>query len=237
MAAEHGEPRQHYDVGMPAAYEWQSLTTKRRAQFDARYGMLVRELGTTRAMHRQTFTLGVGVNAKIYDGLREKNAEDTTSSAAQYFTSSAPIRPTVKSIGSKPDKRKDEPACGIVRSFLPAHDSVTYKANLAHDRDQIACLNHNILEDSRVDFHRRLPCQKTTAGEISKKRRRASLLGRVSSRPLTTPPRVQRTVSCLHPRRLPAPAPRRSDFVPNRRRVNEMAVYLRPLATSVPNRP
>ena len=56
MADEYGKPPYSRDVRIPAAYEWQSLKTKRGAELEAHYVTLLRELGTRRGMLGQIFT-------------------------------------------------------------------------------------------------------------------------------------------------------------------------------------
>ena len=118
MADEYGKPPHHRDVGIPTAYDWQSLRTKRGAELESHYVTLLRELGTRRGMLGQIFTkaqnkiqdpaklyrlvdmvddtawvtLRADVKGDIYEGLLEKNAEDTKSGAGQYFTPRALIR-------------------------------------------------------------------------------------------------------------------------------------------------
>ena len=56
MADEYGKPPYHRDVGIPPAYDWQSLKTKRGAELEGHYVTLMRELGTRRGMLGQIFT-------------------------------------------------------------------------------------------------------------------------------------------------------------------------------------
>ena len=56
MADEYGKPPYHRDVGIPPAYDWQSLKTKRGAELEGHYVTLLRELGTRRGMLGQIFT-------------------------------------------------------------------------------------------------------------------------------------------------------------------------------------
>lgn len=59
---------------------------------------------------------------KIYEGLLEKNAEDTKSEAGQYFTPRTLIWAMVKCIRPEPTKASAAPACGTVGFFLAAYD-------------------------------------------------------------------------------------------------------------------
>ena len=128
MADEYGKPPYDRDVGIPAEYGWQSLRAKRGADLEAHYVTLLRELGTRRGMLGQIFTkaqnkiqdpaklyrlidmvddtdwitLGADVKGDIYEGLLEKNAEDTKSGAGQYFTPRALIRAMVECVRPEP---------------------------------------------------------------------------------------------------------------------------------------
>ena len=50
-------------------------------------------------------TMGTDVKGQIYEGLLEKNAEDTKSGAGQYFTPRALIRVMVECLNLQPKKR------------------------------------------------------------------------------------------------------------------------------------
>ena len=45
MADEYGRPPYNRDVGIPTDFSWQSLKTKRGAELDGHYAVLLRELG------------------------------------------------------------------------------------------------------------------------------------------------------------------------------------------------
>jgi type I restriction enzyme M protein len=66
--------------------------------------------------------LGADIKGDIYEGLLEKNAEDTKSGAGQYFTPRALIRAMVECIGPQPEKTIADPACGTGGFFLAAYD-------------------------------------------------------------------------------------------------------------------
>ncbi len=118
MADEYATPPYKRDVGIPAEYNWQSLKSKNGTDLEDHYVSLLRELGTRKGMLGQIFTkaqnkmqdpaklfrlidmvddtewvsMGADVKGDIYEGLLEKNAEDTKSGAGQYFTPRALIR-------------------------------------------------------------------------------------------------------------------------------------------------
>ena len=78
--------------------------------------------------------IGADVKGEIYEGLLEKNAEDTKSGAGQYFTPRALIRAMVECVRPEPMKTIADPACGTGGFFLSAYDFLV--ANHALDREQ-----------------------------------------------------------------------------------------------------
>ena len=62
-----------------------------------------------------------------YEGLLEKNAQDTKGGAGQYFTPRPLIRALVECIRPAPGERICDPACGTGGFLLAAHDYVATK--------------------------------------------------------------------------------------------------------------
>jgi type I restriction enzyme M protein len=56
--------------------------------------------------------LSADVKGDVYDGLLEKNAQNTKPGAGQYFTRLAQIRGMVDCIAPKPGETVCDPACG-----------------------------------------------------------------------------------------------------------------------------
>jgi type I restriction enzyme M protein len=168
MADEYAKPPYSRDVGIPDGYDWASLTALRGAELEAHYVKLLRKLGEQKGMLGQIFTkaqnkitdpaklfrlidmvdgtkwvmLGADVKGDIYEGLLERNAEDTKSGAGQYFTPRALIRAMVECIRPEPGKTIADPSCGTGGFFLAAHDFLTDSENFALDKDQKAFLKH-----------------------------------------------------------------------------------------------
>ncbi len=160
MADEYGRPPHNRDVGIPSDYNWQSLRTKRGAELEVHYITLLRELGKRPGMLGQIFTkaqnkiqdparlyslitmidetewvlLGTDVKGDIYEGLLEKNAEDTKSGAGQYFTPRALIKAMVACMRPEPGKTIADPSCGTGGFFLAAYDFLV--TNYRLDRPQ-----------------------------------------------------------------------------------------------------
>mgnify|MGYP000043479660 CR=1 FL=1 len=148
MADEYSQAPYNRDVGIPDEYTWQSLKSKRGAALEGHYVKLLRELGNTSGMLGQIFTkaqnkiqdpaklsrlielvndtswvmLGADTKGTIYEGLLEKNAEDTKSGAGQYFTPRALIKTIVECVKPEPNKTIADPACGTGGFFLAAYD-------------------------------------------------------------------------------------------------------------------
>ena len=78
--------------------------------------------------------LDVDVKGDAYEGLLQKNAQDTKSGAGQYFTPRPLIKAMVKAVNPKPDQTIADPACGTGGFFLAAKDHITNEHTL--DRDQ-----------------------------------------------------------------------------------------------------
>ena len=144
MADEYAKPPYNRDVGIPTQYTWPNLKAKRGAELEAHYIELLRELGQAKDVLGQIFTksqnkiqdpaklyrlidmidevqwvtMGADVKGDIYEGLLERNAEDTKSGAGQYFTPRALIRAMVECVRPEPGKTIADPACGTGGFFL-----------------------------------------------------------------------------------------------------------------------
>ena len=84
--------------------------------------------------------LDMDVKGEIYEGLLQKNAEDTKSGAGQYFTPRSLIQTMVAVMQPTPGMDICDPACGTGGFFLAAHDHL---AKLPMDRDQKKFLRYD----------------------------------------------------------------------------------------------
>jgi type I restriction enzyme M protein len=160
MADEYTKPPYNRKLRIPKEYNWQSLTPLRGAELEVHYINTLRELGKEKGILGQIFSksqnkiqdpaklyklvdlidkenwvmMGADVKGDIYEGLLEKNAEDTKSGAGQYFTPRALIRAMVECVRPEPMKTIADPACGTGGFFLAAYDFITANHNL--DREQ-----------------------------------------------------------------------------------------------------
>ena len=174
MADEYSQPPYNRQVGIPEKYNWPSLKAKRGAELEVHYVTLLRELGNqpgmlgsifTKAQNKiqdpaklyrlidmvdetQWVTMGADVKGDIYEGLLERNAEDTKSGAGQYFTPRALIRAMVECVRPEPNKTIADPACGTGGFFLAAYDFLV--AAHALDKTQKAFLKHDTFYGNEI---------------------------------------------------------------------------------------
>ncbi len=101
-------------------------------------------------------TMGADVKGDIYEGLLEKNAEDTKSGAGQYFTPRALIKAMVECVRPEPSKMIADPACGTGGFFLAAYDFLVTHYQL--DRMRKAYLKHNTFTGNEIVANTRRLC-------------------------------------------------------------------------------
>ena len=87
--------------------------------------------------------LDIDIKGEIYEGLLEKNAQDTKSGAGQYFTPRPLIKAIVDVMQPEPERTICDSACGTGGFLLAAHDYIAKNNPL--DRDQWVHLNHSAL--------------------------------------------------------------------------------------------
>jgi type I restriction enzyme M protein len=174
MADEYSQPPYNRKVGIPSEYNWQSLKAKRGAELEVHYVTLLRELGNkpgmlgtifTKAQNKiqdpaklyrlidmvnetQWVTMGADVKGDIYEGLLERNAEDTKSGAGQYFTPRALIKAMVECVRPEPGKTIADPACGTGGFFLAAYDFLVAAHSM--DKTQKAFLKHETFNGNEI---------------------------------------------------------------------------------------
>jgi type I restriction enzyme M protein len=100
--------------------------------------------------------MGADIKGDIYEGLLEKNAEDTKSGAGQYFTPRALIRAIVECLRPEPGKTIADPACGTGGFFLAAYDFITNNHQL--DKAQKAFLKHDTFHGNEIVANTRRLC-------------------------------------------------------------------------------
>lgn len=87
--------------------------------------------------------LSADVKGDAYEGLLEKNAQDTKSGAGQYFTPRPLIDAIVDAMRPEPDRTVCDPACGTGGFLLAAHKFVSTHYDM--DRYQKEFLKHKAL--------------------------------------------------------------------------------------------
>lgn len=183
MAHEYSLPPRSRDVGIPEKYNWESLNLK-GAALEAHYIELLRELGKKKGMLGQIFTkaqnkiqdpaklsrlismvgetnwviLGADTKGDIYEGLLEKNAEDTKSGAGQYFTPRSLIQAMVDCMRPEPGQTIADPACGTGGFFLSAYDFLTDSKNYQLDKEQKRFLKHETFFGNEIVASTRRLC-------------------------------------------------------------------------------
>lgn len=184
MADEYSKPPYNRDVGIPQKYSWPVLTSKKGAELEVLYVELLRELGKHSGMLGQIFTkaqnkiqdpaklyrlvdmidstqwvmMGSDIKGDIYEGLLERNAEDTKSGAGQYFTPRPLIRAMVECLRPEPGKTIADPSCGTGGFFLAAYDFLTNPENFQLDRDQKQFLKHSTFFGNEIVANTRRLC-------------------------------------------------------------------------------
>ena len=174
MADEYAKPPYNRKIGIPFAYDWQSLRSKRGADLEAHYLGILRELGQKKGLLGQIFTkaqnkiqdpakllkiitmideenwvmMETDVKGDIYEGLLEKNAEDTKSGAGQYFTPRPLIWAMVECLRPQPMATIADPACGTGGFFLAAYNFLVKNHPL--DREQKEFLKKSTFHGNEI---------------------------------------------------------------------------------------
>lgn len=100
--------------------------------------------------------MGADVKGDIYEGLLERNAEDTKSGAGQYFTPRALIKAMVHCVRPEPGKTIADPACGTGGFFLAAYDFLVATYQL--DKNQKGFLKHDTFWGNEIVANTRRLC-------------------------------------------------------------------------------
>lgn len=184
MADEYANPPYNRDIGIPKELDWPSLKKQRGAELEVQYIKTLRELGKQKGMLGQIFTkaqnkiqdpamlsrvidmidkeswaqMGASVKGDIYEGLLEKNAEDTKSGAGQYFTPRPLIKAIVECMQPKPGKVISDPACGTGGFLLAAYDHILDKHKGQLDKSQVSFLKDGAFTGNEIVPNTRRLC-------------------------------------------------------------------------------
>jgi type I restriction enzyme M protein len=161
MADEQTKPPFNKEPIIPAGFDWPSLLSKDGDELETHYRHTLEELGRSKGMlgvifrkaqnkvqdpaklrrliadlidREEWVTLDTDVKGDAYEGLLQKNAEDTKTGAGQYFTPRPLIRAIVDVMRPTPSTTICDPACGTGGFLLAAHDYIATHNEL--DKDQ-----------------------------------------------------------------------------------------------------
>lgn len=151
MAHEYAQPPYQRDTRIPRGYDWAALRPLTGEPLEAQYLATLHRLGQQGGMLGAIFFkaqnkiqdpaklsrlvqmideqawVGMDADTKgdLYEGLLQKNAEDTKSGAGQYFTPRALIQAMVACMRPSPGQTIADPACGTGGFFLAANEWLT----------------------------------------------------------------------------------------------------------------
>ncbi len=152
MAYERTLPPWSEESRIPKGLGWETLRTKDGDELEKHYRHILEQLGSQSGMLGVIFRKAINkiqnpahlrrlvvdlidaeqwskmeadVKGDAYEGLLEKNAEDTKSGAGQYFTPRALIQAIVDVMRPGPMQKICDPACGTGGFLLAAHDYIS----------------------------------------------------------------------------------------------------------------
>ena len=161
MADEYSKPPYNRDSGIPAGCTWQDMRSLKGTELEDKYKEILETLGKQGGLLGSIFfqsankiskaailkrvvdmidgekwvSMSSDVKGDIYEGLLQKNAEDTKSGAGQYFTPRSLIRVMVRCMRPEPNKTIADPCCGSGGFFLASQAFISDPANYTLDRD------------------------------------------------------------------------------------------------------
>ena len=143
-------PWNHVSV-IPKGFDWPALLAKEGDALEVQYRHTLETLGRQPGMlglifrkaqnkiqdpaklrrlvvdlidREQWTSLDADVKGDAYEGLLEKNAQDTKGGAGQYFTPRPLIQAIVECVAPRPGETVCDPACGTGGFLLAAHDYI-----------------------------------------------------------------------------------------------------------------
>lgn len=170
MADEQTRPPLNRESGIPDGFDWPSLIKRDGDELEVHYRHILEELGKAKGLlgvifrkaqnkiqdpaklrrlvadlidREQWTTLDADVKGDAYEGLLEKNAEDTKTGAGQYFTPRSLIKAIVDVMHPESGQTICDPACGTGGFLLAAHDFIS--SNYKLDKGQKKHLKHQAL--------------------------------------------------------------------------------------------
>ena len=183
LAHEYAQPPYSRQTQIPKGYDWPSLTARTGEPLEAHYLAVLHQLGEKPGMLGAIFfkaqnkiqdpaklarlvqmidaeswiSLGVDTKGDLYEGLLQKNAEDTKSGAGQYFTPRVLIDAMVACVRPEPMKSIADPACGTGGFFLGAYNWLT-RPGTTLNRSQKAFLRDETFHGNEIVASTRRMC-------------------------------------------------------------------------------
>ncbi len=162
LADEQTKPPFNKPSTIPADLDWESLLSESGAELEKQYVKTLQELSNAEGLLGVIFRksqnriqtpanlqrlihlinaeswsrMTADIKGTIYEGLLQKNAEDTKSGAGQYFTPRPLIKAMVTVMRPKPMQTICDPACGTGGFFLAAHDYISENYGSTMTREQ-----------------------------------------------------------------------------------------------------
>ncbi len=175
LAHEYAQEPYHRDTHIPKGYDWSSLKSKTGQPLEFQYLTILNRLGREAGMLGAIFFkaqnkiqdpaklsrlvqmidaenwIGLDADTKgdLYEGLLQKNAEDTKSGAGQYFTPRPLIQAMVECVRPEPMKTIADPACGTGGFFLGAYQWLT-RPGTSLDRRQKEFLRYQTFHGNEI---------------------------------------------------------------------------------------
>lgn len=182
LAHEYAQEPYNRDTHIPKGFDWTSLTAKAGEPLEAHYLATLHRLGSEPGMLGAIFfkaqnkiqdpaklsrlvqlidaeswiSLDADTKGDLYEGLLQKNAEDTKSGAGQYFTPRALIEAMVACVRPEPMKTIADPACGTGGFFLGAYNWLTRPGAKLNKRQKEFLREHTFHGNEIVPSTRRM---------------------------------------------------------------------------------
>ena len=183
LAYEYSQPPHDRELSIPKKYNWASLRKKTGAELEEHYLETLHKLGEKPGMLGAIFfkaqnkihdpaklsrlvqmidsenwlSLEIDVKGDMYEGLLQKNAEDTKSGAGQYFTPRPLIKAMVECVQPEPGMTIADPACGTGGFFLGAYEWLT-RPGVHLDKRQQKFLRHQTFVGNEIVASTRRLC-------------------------------------------------------------------------------
>lgn len=183
LAHEYAQPPYNRKTQIPKGFDWPSLTARTGEPLESHYLAVLHQLGEKTGMLGAIFfkaqnkiqdpaklarlvqmidaeswiSLGVDTKGDLYEGLLQKNAEDTKSGAGQYFTPRVLIDAMVACVRPEPMKSIADPACGTGGFFLGAYNWLT-RPGTTLNKSQKAFLRDETFHGNEIVANTRRMC-------------------------------------------------------------------------------